>query len=50
VKESETFAMNVQAVQGNQNDLFQAAVKRFGSWNDALRAAGIEPEAVRLRS
>ena len=40
--------LNCKAVYISNGKLLQAACKRFGSWDAALRAAGIDPESVRV--
>jgi len=40
--------LNAVYCRDNRMDLFRASVTRFGSWNDALKASGIEFEKVRL--
>lgn len=35
--------------QDNNKPLYMAAVKRYKSWNNALRRAGINPKRIRLR-
>ena len=34
-------------IESNGTRIFQAAWRRYGSWNTALREAGIEPESVK---
>jgi superfamily II DNA or RNA helicase len=41
--------LNSTAVLEENDSLYHAARRRFGSWDKALQAAGINPEAVRLR-
>lgn len=41
--------MNASAVVKNDQGLFSAAQKRFGGWNNALKAAGLDPEKYQLR-
>lgn len=35
--------------QDNNKPLYMAAIKRYGSWNNALKRAGVNPKRVRLR-
>ena len=42
-------ALSSKAAQQSHSKLFCAARRRFGSWDDALRAAGLEAESIRLR-
>lgn len=41
--------LSSKAAQQSHSKLFCAARRRFGSWDDALRAAGLEAESIRLR-
>jgi hypothetical protein len=41
--------LNHEYIQKNGMALTQQARKRFGSWDDALRAAGLNPEALRAK-
>lgn len=41
--------LNVQSVRSISLALAQAAVRHFETWAEALRAAGIDPSAIRLR-
>ncbi|HEX8551449.1 MAG TPA: hypothetical protein VF681_07810 [Abditibacteriaceae bacterium] len=41
--------LSSKAAQENQQKLFCAARRRFGSWDDALGAAGLEAGKIRLR-
>lgn len=41
--------MNSKSMQEQDCKLFNAALKRFQKWQEALKAAGIEPEAVYKR-
>ena len=41
--------LSSKLVQGNHPPLYNAAKRRFGQWDDALRAAGIDPDKVRQR-
>jgi len=45
----ESLPLNAKAVERELPALFAAARRRFGSWNEALRAAGIDPATVVLR-
>ena len=42
-------ALSSKAAQQSHSKLFCAARRRFGSWDEALRAAGLEAESIRLR-
>lgn len=42
-------AINSQAAQNNLKPLYMAAVKRFRSWGQAVRLAGIDYSEIRLR-
>ena len=41
--------LSSKMVQQNHSALYNAAKRRFGQWDEALRAAGIEPDKVRVR-
>ena len=41
--------LSSKLVQGNHPPLYNAAKRRFGQWDDALIAAGINPDKVRQR-
>lgn len=41
--------LSSKLVQGNHPPLYNAAKRRFKQWDNALRAAGIDPEKVRQR-
>lgn len=45
----ESLPLNAKAVEKETPALIAAARRRFGSWTEALRAAGVEPETVVLR-
>jgi len=40
--------LNMGAAQVDDSNLTMAAVRHFGSWDRALKAAGIDPQAVKL--
>lgn len=42
-------SLNSQFAQNNKKPLYMAAVKRFRSWGQAVRLAGIDYDKVRLR-
>ena len=42
-------ALNSKAMQAQDSRLFNAALKRYGGWEAALRAAGVDPAAVYKR-
>lgn len=41
--------LSSKAIQLNDQSLFCAARRRFGSWDGALAAAGLNPDKIRLR-
>lgn len=41
--------LNARAVQFAEASILPPAIRHFGSWDAALLAAGLEPEAIRLR-
>ncbi len=41
--------INSNAKQKNNKPLYMAAVKRFGNWENAVKAAGIDYDEVRIR-
>lgn len=47
VRLSERRPMNASAVRIDDKTLYWASKKRYGSWRDALRAAGLNPEKFR---
>ena len=42
-------SLNSKRIQDHHRPLYQAAVKRFGSWNETLAASGIDHKRVMLR-
>jgi len=48
-RRAESLPLNAKAVEKELPSLFAAARRRFGGWNEALRAAGVDPETVVLR-
>lgn len=47
---AEGWLLNSKEAQTHQIDLFAAALRQFGTWDDALRAAGLDASQIRLRS
>ena len=41
--------INSNAVQKNDKSLYMAAIKRFGNWENAVKAAGIDYRKIRVR-
>ena len=41
--------LNCKSVEAVDRGLWQAGYKRFGSWDDALHAAGYDPSVIRIR-
>jgi len=48
-REARGLALNVRGMKPSRSGLVQAASKRFGSYDEALRAAGIDPDPIRQR-
>ena len=41
--------LNSHHIQVNCRPLYLASLRRFGSWNNALRAVGVDPKKIMMR-